>query len=68
MKMLRGLWAVLNWLFIPHGYWLFGAEYTLGAIVGTRQYKCKVCSQYFPSAKRQPTCHNIKCFVKYRMK
>jgi hypothetical protein len=29
--------------------------------------KCKVCGKTFKAFKSNPTCHNIKCFIKWRI-
>ena len=72
MRILKAIWAFLDWLLIPHGYDVSGG-YSAGAASGkfpiaVVEFKCKQCGVMYKSIKRQPTCSNIKCFISYRVR
>lgn len=70
MKILKGVLAFFDWLFIPHGYDLTGG-YAAGAKkfpIAVVEFKCKQCGRFYKSIKRNDTCSNIKCFIGYRVR
>lgn len=67
MIAVRFIFALFDWLFIPHGYDPFGI------IASSKRlplftFKCKTCGNKFNAMKRNDTCHKIKCFIKYRLR
>jgi hypothetical protein len=70
LKILKTIWAFLNWLLIPHGYDVSGG-YSAGAKkfpIAVVEYKCKQCGQFYKSIKRNDTCSKISCFIGYRVR
>ena len=72
MKIVKAIWAFVDWLFFWHGYDTSGG-YSVASTSGrfpvaVTEFKCKQCGCFFKSIKRQPTCSNIKCFRGYRVR
>jgi hypothetical protein len=81
MKIGKFLKALVDWLFVPHGFYRYA-----GALSGTgqyvaqlkaentifrgklRQYKCKNCGRMFWAWRKNDTCSRLKCFFGYRMR
>lgn len=72
MKIIKGILAFFDWLLVPHGYTqgIIAMMVTTGTTgrVAPVQYKCKVCGKLFWSFKRNKTCQNPVCFIKWRVK
>ena len=77
-KMLKITLAILDWTFMPHGYdtWRFvyeGINKLFGGLDvpikrGYILYKCKVCGNMYSASRRNKTCQNIGCFIKWRIR
>lgn len=56
--------ALMDWMFGVHGYVVMGMT---NDYLPVAEQKCKVCGKDFKAWKHNDTCHNIKCFIKWRI-
>jgi hypothetical protein len=56
--------ALIDWIFGVHGYAPFNI---ISPYLPYAEQKCKVCGKTFKAWKPNPTCQNIKCFIKWRI-
>ena len=69
IKIFKGILAGLDWLLVPHGYDTWGNLFHFKVRqVGYLFYKCKVCGCDYAASKRNKTCQNPICFIKWRLK
>lgn len=78
IKVLKAIVAILDWLFMPHGYDTFGFAHAalkkslnqkdMPANRGYILYKCKVCGKLYGASRRNKTCQNPVCFIKWRIR
>jgi hypothetical protein len=64
LRILKAIWAFIDWLLFFHGYDLHGNYEIKGLPVVT--FKCKNCGDYYKSVMRNDTCSKLKCYVGYR--
>jgi hypothetical protein len=78
IKIPKAALAFLDWFFLPHGYdtfhfaYVWFAKLVKGEDIPARRgyilYKCKMCGKMYSANKRNKTCQNIGCFIKWRIK